>query len=513
MPDGIASYNTEDAHTVFLQGSAAFGLGTGGLIGRIMRENPDMFDKVGILEVLEGPAGPERKLAAGFYQGMFVWKYSPNIPAAKTFIRWFTEPGRLEPVYKASPGTHWPIYKSGIESDRVKTNRLLREALQNVVALHHRLRVPGHRRAGDGHHRRREDVRRPGQPGRRRARRRRSRRSTTPRRRWRKSSRASEPARSSAFASMTCWRTLQRPIRLVIHDVEAAARALRLLSHPAVRDPDHAAQRRAARGRRHRQPSEAEHDQAESDGLRRVQALSPRAVRRGYSLGEPRPDARLDRRIGRRRLCRRRWRLPFSSTGTSGAAASSARSSSCRGSFPTSPPRCIWKWLYADQYGVINNLLARIRTDRQADPVARQSRHGDGFGDHGADLEAHAGHVHRAPRSAAERAEGAARGGRARRRGSDAALPLRHLSRDPSDQRHHHAARLDLDFPVLRHRLPADWRRAGRRHRNPVDAHLPEGVLGLRYRLRLGARHADARLSDDPERRLSLRLSRAEREG
>ena len=57
MPEGIASYNTEDAHTVFLQGRAAFGFGTGGLIGRIMRENPDMFDKVGILEVLEGPAG------------------------------------------------------------------------------------------------------------------------------------------------------------------------------------------------------------------------------------------------------------------------------------------------------------------------------------------------------------------------------------------------------------------------------------------------------------------------
>ena len=61
MPEGIASYNTEDAHTVFLQGRAAFGFGTGGLIGRIMRENPDMFDKVGILEVLEGPAGPERQ--------------------------------------------------------------------------------------------------------------------------------------------------------------------------------------------------------------------------------------------------------------------------------------------------------------------------------------------------------------------------------------------------------------------------------------------------------------------
>jgi len=143
MPDGIASYDTEDAHNVFLQGGAAFGFGTGGMVGRIMKEAPDMFEKVGILDVLIGPAGPDRKLSGGFYQGMFVWKYSPNIPAAKTFIRWFTEPGRLEPLYVASPGSLWPIYKSAINSDRVKTNRLLREALQNVVPFTTDFGYPG----------------------------------------------------------------------------------------------------------------------------------------------------------------------------------------------------------------------------------------------------------------------------------------------------------------------------------------------------------------------------------
>ena len=54
-----------------------------------------------------------------------------------------TEPNRLEPIYKASPGTHWPIYKSGIESDRVKTNRLLREALTNVVPYTTDFAYPG----------------------------------------------------------------------------------------------------------------------------------------------------------------------------------------------------------------------------------------------------------------------------------------------------------------------------------------------------------------------------------
>jgi ABC-type glycerol-3-phosphate transport system substrate-binding protein len=142
-PPGIAAYNTEDPHTLFLQGRAAMCMGTGGLVGRIMRENPDMFEKVGILEALEGPAGKDRKLVAGFYQGFFVWKYSPAKDAAKKFIRWITQPNRLEPSYKASPGSLWPIYKSGLEADRVKTNRLLREALANVAAFTTDFAFPG----------------------------------------------------------------------------------------------------------------------------------------------------------------------------------------------------------------------------------------------------------------------------------------------------------------------------------------------------------------------------------
>src|SRR5690606_16572664 len=86
-PEGIAAWNTDDAHTVFAQGRAAFGMGTGRLIGQIMRENPDLFDKVGILETLQGP---KAKLTAGFYNPMFVWKNSPNLEAAMTFVRWFT---------------------------------------------------------------------------------------------------------------------------------------------------------------------------------------------------------------------------------------------------------------------------------------------------------------------------------------------------------------------------------------------------------------------------------------
>jgi len=142
-PEGIASYNTDEAHTIFLQGRAAFGLGSGSLISRIMKENPSLFDKVGILEVLEGPAGPSGKLTAGFYNPMFVWKHSPRKDAAKTFIRWFVQPGRLEPLYEAAPGQHWPILKSDFDTPRVQNNRLLKEALQNVVPYATDFAYPG----------------------------------------------------------------------------------------------------------------------------------------------------------------------------------------------------------------------------------------------------------------------------------------------------------------------------------------------------------------------------------
>ena len=142
-PPGIAAHNTDDSMTLFVQGRSAFGFGTGGMISRLMKENPALFDKVGILDVLEGPAGPKGRLTAAFYNPMFVWKHSPGKEAAKTFIKWFIQPGRLEPLYRTVPGQHWPIFKSDIGTERVKSNRLLEEALTKVVPYSTDFAYPG----------------------------------------------------------------------------------------------------------------------------------------------------------------------------------------------------------------------------------------------------------------------------------------------------------------------------------------------------------------------------------
>jgi multiple sugar transport system substrate-binding protein len=142
-PEGIASYNTDDPHTLYVQGRAAFAMGTGGLINRIMKESPDLFEKTSILEVLEGPAGRAGKLTAGFYNPMFVWKHSPAKEAAKTFVRWFIQPGRLEPLYRSTPGQHWPIFARDRNTPRVKENRLLAEMLDRVVPFATDFAYPG----------------------------------------------------------------------------------------------------------------------------------------------------------------------------------------------------------------------------------------------------------------------------------------------------------------------------------------------------------------------------------
>ena len=129
-PSGVASYNTDEVHTLFTQGRAAFALGTGGLINKIMAENPDMLDDVGVLETLQGP---EAKLTAGFYNPLFVWKFSPNPEAAKTFITWLVQPGRLTPLYEASPGEMWPILTTEFDEEIFQTTPIMREMLEKVV--------------------------------------------------------------------------------------------------------------------------------------------------------------------------------------------------------------------------------------------------------------------------------------------------------------------------------------------------------------------------------------------
>jgi multiple sugar transport system substrate-binding protein len=139
-PDGIASWDNPDVQTFFAQGRAAFGMGTGGMIGEIYRSNPGMVDKVGVLETLQGP---KAKLTAGFYNPMFVWKFTPSMDAAMTFVDWFTQPKRLTPLYASDPGGLWPIFKSEFDSDLIKSHPMMQELVQKVIPYTTDFAYPG----------------------------------------------------------------------------------------------------------------------------------------------------------------------------------------------------------------------------------------------------------------------------------------------------------------------------------------------------------------------------------
>jgi ABC-type glycerol-3-phosphate transport system substrate-binding protein len=139
-PEGIGGWDTPDTETYFTQGRAAFGMGRGALIGQLRRENPDLVAKVGVLETLQGP---KAKLTAGFYNPMFCWKYSPNLEAAKTFVRWFTQPARLQPLYAANPGGLWPIFKSEFDSELTRSIPLMQEMLAKVIPYTTDFAYPG----------------------------------------------------------------------------------------------------------------------------------------------------------------------------------------------------------------------------------------------------------------------------------------------------------------------------------------------------------------------------------
>ncbi len=138
-PEGIAAWNTDDAHTAFVQGRLAMGMGTGRVIGQIMRENPDLFDKVGVLDTLQGP---KAKLTAGFFNPMFIWKFSPNVDAAKTFVRWFVQPGGCADLC-GQPGAALADLQVRVRKRLQPSEPAADGDADQGDPLHHRLRLSG----------------------------------------------------------------------------------------------------------------------------------------------------------------------------------------------------------------------------------------------------------------------------------------------------------------------------------------------------------------------------------
>jgi multiple sugar transport system substrate-binding protein len=131
IPPGAASYNTDEAETIFIQGKAAFAMGTGQIVTKLMTQNPDLMKNVGVLETLQGP---KAKQTVAFYAPISIWKYTKYPEASKTFLKWLVQPGRLEPLYAARPGQMFPVFKPDFDMKVFKDIPLMGELNAKSVA-------------------------------------------------------------------------------------------------------------------------------------------------------------------------------------------------------------------------------------------------------------------------------------------------------------------------------------------------------------------------------------------
>jgi len=131
--EGTPSWTFTEVLKSYEQGTAAMAFGGGWFIADMKSNAPDIFEKTGILPVLEGPGGPEAKHIVSFANPWMIYKQTEHPEEAKTFLRWMVRPESLRKLYEAEPGAKWPVYRSLLESPVYQENELIQELARQTV--------------------------------------------------------------------------------------------------------------------------------------------------------------------------------------------------------------------------------------------------------------------------------------------------------------------------------------------------------------------------------------------
>lgn len=132
-PAGTPSWAFTEVNRAFTTGAAAMAF-CGGWLIRDLRENaPDLLENVGLLEPLEGPGGPDRRLVISFANPWLLYAQTEHPEEAKTFLRWMMLPENLRKLYEAEPGAMWPVYRSLMESPIYQENDLIATMARHTV--------------------------------------------------------------------------------------------------------------------------------------------------------------------------------------------------------------------------------------------------------------------------------------------------------------------------------------------------------------------------------------------
>jgi N,N'-diacetylchitobiose transport system substrate-binding protein len=130
---GTPSWAFTEVGRSFLQGNAAMAFEGGWFIRDLREGAPDMFDKVGLLEPLEGPGGPDRRLVLSFANPWMLYAQSPHQEEAKTFLKWMMKPENMQKLYESEPGAAWPVYRSLLDSPVYQENELIKTMARHTV--------------------------------------------------------------------------------------------------------------------------------------------------------------------------------------------------------------------------------------------------------------------------------------------------------------------------------------------------------------------------------------------
>ncbi len=133
-PPGAAQYGNLEVLNAFATGRVAHSIYPARMVGQVLRVNPALSDKVGVVVVPKGPSAKARYASTLFTKAWGIPKGAKNTELAKEFLV-FLETGQREIRWLHSVPVHfWPPRRSTAESDAFNNDPVISTAIAKAAA-------------------------------------------------------------------------------------------------------------------------------------------------------------------------------------------------------------------------------------------------------------------------------------------------------------------------------------------------------------------------------------------
>lgn len=133
-PPGAAQYGNLEVLNAFATGRVAHSIYPARMVGQVLRTNPELSDKVGVVVLPKGPSEKARYASTLFTKAWGIPKGAQNMELAKDFIV-FLETGEREVRWLHSVPVHfWPPRRSTAESEAYNNDPSISTAIAQAAA-------------------------------------------------------------------------------------------------------------------------------------------------------------------------------------------------------------------------------------------------------------------------------------------------------------------------------------------------------------------------------------------